>query len=464
VPPPEPPTSKRSCAEEGFPDNYVRNSEGQCVPPDEGEEEEEEDEKKKPCDPGYFRDPLTELCVPYPRQWFCPPGTYFDWVKMGCVQYYDPSIPPAPPGRPGTPFPPRAPGDPTTTTTSGYSPAEKQALDRGKILSERREADGSCPAGTVEVEPGSKYCMVPDKTPEQEDKERQAILKCQEEGKTYNFSTGQCDVKAERVAKNDNGSCPSGYQPEIDLTQGGYTGFCVPQGTYDDQDRDGGGGDGDTGDTTDGDGDFKSFFKTCPNGDVVAVGDPCPNVEVEEIPQRLCYLRNGSMMWVPENEPCPGDSFDEKGGAAGGIVKKGRIKKYQTGGIASLPARDPRMGGAMNPADGYNFGFAEGGMAAMPEYQAGGKLLRGPGDGMSDDIPAVIRGKGVQRAALADGEFVIPADVVSHLGNGSTEAGAKKLYKMMEQIRRARTGTGKQAPQVNTDKFLPRVTPAKKRR
>jgi hypothetical protein len=148
--------------------------------------------------------------------------------------------------------------------------------------------------------------------------------------------------------------------------------------------------------------------------------------------------------------------------ASGDTVK--RTKKYQTGGIASLPARDPRLGGAVNPAEGYNFGFAQGGMPSMPEYQAGGKLLRGPGDGMSDDIPAVIRGKGVQRAALADGEFVIPADVVSHLGNGSTEAGAKKLYKMMEQIRRARTGTGKQAPQVNPDKFLPRVTPAKKRR
>jgi hypothetical protein len=148
--------------------------------------------------------------------------------------------------------------------------------------------------------------------------------------------------------------------------------------------------------------------------------------------------------------------------ASGGTVKK--TKKYQAGGIASLPARDPRLGGAVNPAEGYNFGFAQGGMPSMPEYQAGGKLLRGPGDGMSDDIPAVIRGKGVQRAALADGEFVIPADVVSHLGNGSTEAGAKKLYKMMEQIRRARTGTGKQAPQVNPDKFLPRATPAKKRR
>ena len=167
-------------------------------------------------------------------------------------------------------------------------------------------------------------------------------------------------------------------------------------------------------------------------------------------------------MWVPENEPCPDGSYDEKG-AAGGFVKKGRIKKYQMGGIADL-TRDARFGAAVNPADGYNFGFAAGGMAAMPEYQAGGKLLRGPGDGMSDDIPAVIRGKGVQRAALADGEFVIPADVVSHLGNGSTDAGAKKLYKMMEQIRRARTGRGKQAPQVNADKYLPRTTPSKKRR
>lgn len=149
--------------------------------------------------------------------------------------------------------------------------------------------------------------------------------------------------------------------------------------------------------------------------------------------------------------------------AKGGIIKdfdrymkKKRTKKYQMGGIASL-TRDPRLGGAVNPMDGYNFGFAQGGMAAMPEYAAGGKLLRGPGDGMSDDIPAVIRGEGIQRAALADGEFVIPADVVSHLGNGSTEAGARKLYKMMAQIRRARTGRKKQAPRVNPDKFLPRV-------
>jgi len=107
-------------------------------------------------------------------------------------------------------------------------------------------------------------------------------------------------------------------------------------------------------------------------------------------------------------------------------------------------------GGAIG--DDYNFGFRRGG---MPEYLAGGKLLKGPGDGMSDSIPAVIRGRGVQRAALADGEFVIPADVVSHLGNGSTNAGAKKLYGMMDKIRQARTGRTRQAPAVKTDRYLP---------
>jgi hypothetical protein len=108
-------------------------------------------------------------------------------------------------------------------------------------------------------------------------------------------------------------------------------------------------------------------------------------------------------------------------------------------------------GGAIG--DDYNFGFARGGMPN--EYQAGGKLLDGPGDGMSDDIPAVIRGKGVQRAALADGEFVVPADVVSHIGNGSTKAGAKKLYDMMARVRQARTGKAKQAPAVKTGRLLP---------
>jgi hypothetical protein len=86
---------------------------------------------------------------------------------------------------------------------------------------------------------------------------------------------------------------------------------------------------------------------------------------------------------------------------------------------------------------------------------ARGGYLNGAGDGMSDSIPATIEGK--QPARLADGEFVIPADVVSHLGNGSSKAGSKKLYAMMDKIRHARTGTKKQGKQINADKYLPKV-------
>ena len=86
-------------------------------------------------------------------------------------------------------------------------------------------------------------------------------------------------------------------------------------------------------------------------------------------------------------------------------------------------------------------------------YSDGGRMLEGPGDGMSDSIPATISGK--QPARLADGEFVVPADVVSHLGNGSTDAGAKQLYAMMDRIRQARTGTKKQGKQINASKFMP---------
>jgi hypothetical protein len=86
-------------------------------------------------------------------------------------------------------------------------------------------------------------------------------------------------------------------------------------------------------------------------------------------------------------------------------------------------------------------------------YSDGGHLLRGPGDGMSDNIPATINRK--QPARLADGEFVVPADVVSHLGNGSTDAGAKKLYAMLNKVRQARTGRKAQGRQINSNKFMP---------
>jgi hypothetical protein len=85
-------------------------------------------------------------------------------------------------------------------------------------------------------------------------------------------------------------------------------------------------------------------------------------------------------------------------------------------------------------------------------YSDGGRMLKGPGDGMSDNIPATIAGK--QPARLADGEFVIPADVVSHLGNGSTDAGAKQLYAMMNRVRKARTGNPKQGKQIKPAKHM----------
>jgi hypothetical protein len=93
--------------------------------------------------------------------------------------------------------------------------------------------------------------------------------------------------------------------------------------------------------------------------------------------------------------------------------------------------------------------------SSLGGYAAGGnpRLLKGPGDGMSDNIPATIAGK--QPARLADGEFVIPADVVSHLGNGSTDAGAKILHEMMTKVRKERTGNPKQGKQINPRKFVP---------
>lgn len=105
-------------------------------------------------------------------------------------------------------------------------------------------------------------------------------------------------------------------------------------------------------------------------------------------------------------------------------------------------------------------GYAEGGTAnggySLGSYSDGGRLLRGPGDGVSDSIPASIGDR--QPARLADGEFVVPARIVSEIGNGSTEAGARKLYAMMDRVQKARKKTvGKSKVAVNTraDKLLP---------
>jgi hypothetical protein len=132
-------------------------------------------------------------------------------------------------------------------------------------------------------------------------------------------------------------------------------------------------------------------------------------------------------------------------------------KNYARANISSPPVKRPMQLGTINLAPPGTQQAASGGIMGydLGGYAAGGnpRLLKGPGDGMSDDIPAVIGRK--QPARLADGEFVVPADVVSHLGNGSTDAGAKKLHQMMDKVRTDRTGKKRQAPEVNADKYLP---------
>jgi hypothetical protein len=104
----------------------------------------------------------------------------------------------------------------------------------------------------------------------------------------------------------------------------------------------------------------------------------------------------------------------------------------------------------------YLDNYSSGGISHLGDYSDGGRLLRGPGDGVSDSIPARIAAK--QPARLADGEFVVPARIVSELGNGSTEAGARRLYAMMDRVQTARkksVGRGKVAVNSNAEKYLP---------
>jgi hypothetical protein len=136
----------------------------------------------------------------------------------------------------------------------------------------------------------------------------------------------------------------------------------------------------------------------------------------------------------------PADAGVDAGAAAN---TSNQLDSSSTGGAAA--------GGLM--------AMARGGMAQqfnLGDYSDGGRLLRGPGDGVSDSIPASIGGK--RPARLADGEFVVPARIVSELGNGSTEAGARKLYAMMDRVQSARRGTvgrGRVAKNSRSDKHLP---------
>jgi hypothetical protein len=155
-------------------------------------------------------------------------------------------------------------------------------------------------------------------------------------------------------------------------------------------------------------------------------GEPPPETPVDSDPgQQFDYMANPTTP-MPANSPYG----TEQKYFAPQYVKR-TTPRFASGGVSDA---------------GYNLGG----------YSDGGRLLRGPGDGVSDSIPAVIGRK--QPARLADGEFVVPARIVSELGNGSTEAGARKLYAMMDRIQKARgktVGKGKVAKNSRSEKYLP---------
>ena len=155
-----------------------------------------------------------------------------------------------------------------------------------------------------------------------------------------------------------------------------------------------------------------------------------------------------------------GASAGATGGGGGGAPGAPGLGANSGGGFATGPGGTAGVGGTAGAASGAANGglmaaYAAGG-SHLGDYSDGGRLLRGPGDGVSDSIPAMIGKK--QPARLADGEFVVPARIVSELGNGSTEAGARKLYAMMDRIQKARgktVGKGKVAKNSRSEKYLP---------
>jgi hypothetical protein len=227
-----------------------------------------------------------------------------------------------------------------------------------------------------------------------------------------------------------------------------------------------------------------AFMKATPVGSLTAAGTTLASALTPEpapLPTSKSFIRpysldisnpSGTPMYTPQDtrereqvryaySPQPiyqaaqgglaalnGQTYDDEYGRdeykAGGQAKA-RSKSLK--GDPYYKFADSRKDSSMEAAVEQN--FAKGGLgAALPP-----RFLSGGGDGMSDSIKANIDGK--QEARLADGEFVVPADVVSHLGNGSSKAGAKKLYAMMDKIRKARTGSKRQAPEVNARRYMP---------
>jgi hypothetical protein len=144
------------------------------------------------------------------------------------------------------------------------------------------------------------------------------------------------------------------------------------------------------------------------------------------VPEGKFYM-DGQLYNNNENYLGGSKDFDESTG------------QYKTPGPVSQETMAANLGG-----------MAAGGIANLAH---GGRYLHGATDGMADKLDTTI--DGTQAAKLSHGEFVIPADVVSHLGNGNSTAGADVLYKMMDRVRKARTGNPKQGKQINPEKFMP---------
>jgi len=164
--------------------------------------------------------------------------------------------------------------------------------------------------------------------------------------------------------------------------------------------------------------------------------------------------------WMTANNLSPEQVAAATGMSIADVYKKiKKAKPAETVVAAPVTGQNDGGGGDGGQANGGLMGMARSGMSQQFDlggYSDGGRLLRGPGDGVSDSIPATIGNK--RPARLADGEFVVPARIVSELGNGSTEAGARKLYAMMDRVQSARRGTvgrGRVAKNSRSDKYLP---------
>jgi len=184
-------------------------------------------------------------------------------------------------------------------------------------------------------------------------------------------------------------------------------------------------------------------------GDVGILNRPSLNLSGPSL-----NLNTGSNIPAPVANPNITSSPGQNMGGSTNRPMIGPSKQIYDGGIQNVPGDYIGGVGSNYSQDiaGNYIRRAQGG--AIKGYAEGGYLDGGNvGDGMSDDIPATINGN--QPAALADGEFVVPADVVSHLGNGSSNAGSRRLYEMMNEVRKARTGREKQGKEINAERYMP---------